>query len=77
VLPFAAPYAKSGMFHFLNQLKKHAMKKIAKRKLKLSKKTVISLEQNQSQGIVAGGTFGCTRGRTCTQTCPSNTAICR
>ena len=54
------------------------MKKTTLRKLSLNKKTVISLNE-QSMTWVQGGaaTTKCpTRGFTCTQTCPSNTAIC-
>jgi hypothetical protein len=44
------------------------MKKITKRKLVLSKKTVQQLKQNQAGGMQGGPTKNCTRANTC-QTC--------
>lgn len=55
------------------------MKKTTLRKLKLNKKTVTTLNgRNMAQvyGGVATKKTCATAGFTCTQTCPSNTAIC-
>lgn len=54
------------------------MKKTTLRKLKLNKKTVASLNGHHLAQVNGGAaTTKCpTAGRTCTQTCPSNTAIC-
>ncbi|MBL7728269.1 MAG: class I lanthipeptide, partial [Dinghuibacter sp.] len=59
--------------------KNTTMKKNNLRKLKLNKKTVVSLNESHARQVNAGvgATTKCpTAGRTCTQTCPSNTAIC-
>lgn len=55
------------------------MKKNNLRKLNLNKKTVVTLNDSNARQVNAGValTTKCpTAGRTCTQTCPSNTAIC-
>lgn len=54
------------------------MKKTNLRRLKLNKKTVTNLTSNNMAQVNGGAaTKKCpTAGFTCTQTCPSNTAIC-